>query len=167
MRNMNHSLKVCRGVASIAALCFWVLSACSPIIDSRGHVETNTSPETLKAGTSSKDDVLKAMGSPSSTSNFGDETWYYISARKERKAFFKPEVKDQHVTRIVFNNEGVIAKIDNYSQADSQKITTVEEITPTEGHKLTVAEQIIGNLGRFNKDANKKGAAAPTPSRPY
>lgn len=140
------------GAAASMAL---LLSACVSQIDARGHVDSADTTEQVHEGVS-KEQVLHVMGSPSSVSNFGDETWYYISAKKEREGFLEPKVIDQHVTRIIFTTDGVVAKVENFSQSDGKKVEMVEKATPTEGHKLGVVEQILGNVGRFN---TKKSAA--------
>jgi outer membrane protein assembly factor BamE (lipoprotein component of BamABCDE complex) len=129
--------------------------ACAPQIDARGHVDPADAAKQIHQG-SSKEEVMQALGSPSSTSDFGEETWYYISGKQEREAFFAPKIIDQHVTRIVFAADGTVARMENFKQSDGKKIEIVEKETPTEGHKLGVIEQILGNVGRFNK---KKSAA--------
>lgn len=142
--------------ASIISI-FLGLVACSPIVDTRGHVGTEELAGKIKIDQSSKEDVLNLMGSPSSTSDFGDETWYYISARKESTAFFKPKVVDQHVVSITFDAGDTVKKVDKYGIKDGKKIDTVAKITPTEGHQLGFVEQILGNVGRFSKKAANTG----------
>ena len=107
--------------------------------------------ELLNVGESQKEDVTRALGSPSSTSDFGEETWYYISARKERQAFFAPEVTDQKVVKITFDENGIMKSMKRYTLEDGKEVVMVEKTTPTEGHSLGFFEQILGNIGRFNK----------------
>lgn len=121
------------------------------MVDNRGHVGTTALVAEVKVDKSTKSDVLQLLGTPSSTSDFGDETWYYISARKESKAFFKPKVVEQRVVRITFDRDAVVTKVDSYDAAGSKPVEMVSKITPTEGHQLGFFEQIIGNVGRFSK----------------
>ena len=127
------------------------LTACSPIVDQRGHVSEVPLVDQITVGQTTQEEVLQLLGSPSTASTFGDETWYYVAARKERTAFFKPEITDQHVTQIVFDASGTVTRVKQYDENDGKELETVRKSTPTAGHKLGFFEQIIGNLGRFNK----------------
>ncbi len=137
------------------------LAACSPKIDTRGYVSYADFKEHVKIGQTGKDELLDAFGSPSSQSSFGDETWYYVSTRKETTAFLKPEIVKQDVVRIVFDASGKVAAVESADEADSRQFDLVKRTTPTEGHQLNFFEQIVGNIGRFNK----AGADGPAPGR--
>lgn len=137
------------------------ITACEPVVDQRGHVEDGSLKEKVFVGTTTKDEVKRDFGSPSSMSSFGDETWYYIRTRKESQAFFKPEIVEQKVTQIIFDDAGTVAEIKEYDLKDGKPITTVAQTTPTEGHSLGFLEQLIGNLGRFNKPMDRKGGLKP------
>lgn len=122
-----------------------------PIVDSRGYIADSELEKQLVVGMSSKEDVRALFGSPSTISTFGDESWYYIHATRERLAFFKPEITDQQVTRIYFDVNGYYSRLERYNQQDAETVQIVEETTPTAGQGLGFFEQILGNLGRFNR----------------
>lgn len=90
------------------------------------------------------------LGTPSAKSSFGDTTWYYISEKKETQGMFAPEVIDQHVTAVHFDEAGLVKSIETTGMKKSRKVEYVEATTPTEGRKMTVIEQLMGNFGRFN-----------------
>lgn len=133
------------------------LGACEPKVERRGHVEDEPMAKSIEIGSTSKDQIRRKFGSPSSVSSFGEESWYYMKSRKEAHAFFRPEVKEQHVTQVVFDESGVVKEVKEYGLDDAQKVAFVEKTTPTEGHSLSFMEQVLGNLGRFNKP-RKTGA---------
>ncbi len=135
------------------------LAACSPKVDTRGYVRQDEWKGQVTPGTSTKDDVLARFGSPSSRSSFGSETWYYISARKETVAFLRPEVAEQDVTRVEFDANGVVTKVESYDKSSGKDVDMVSRTTPTEGHSLGFLEQILGNIGRFN--SGSKDTVAP------
>jgi len=87
----------------------------------------------------------------STTSNFGTETWYYIQARKEAVTFWKPKVVEQETFRISFNPSGLVMKTEKFTRDDARDVAMVDDVTQTEGHELGFWEQIVGNLGKFNK----------------
>lgn len=137
-----------------------MLSACEPMVDRRGHVSEASIKDWVVVGSTTKDEVLREFGSPSTVSNFGDETWYYVESRKEGRGFLKPKTTNQKVVQLTFDEQGVISAADAYNGSDVKNVQMVQEVTPTEGHSLGFFEQVLGNLGRFNKPRE-----ASTPGR--
>ena len=60
---------------------------------------------------------------------------------------------EQKVVAIYFDKQGKIEYIQNYSKQDGREVE-MEGETPTSGRELGIIEQIIGNLGRFNRKAS-------------
>lgn len=129
-----------------------MLMACEPIVHNRGHVAEDNIMDFVEVGKTRQSAILERFGSPSSRSNFGEQTWYYIQMRKEAKAFLAPEITDQEVVQIVFHPDQTVKSIDRYGKDDAREVAIVDEETPTEGHSLGFFEQVFGNIGRFNKD---------------
>jgi outer membrane protein assembly factor BamE (lipoprotein component of BamABCDE complex) len=143
----------------IVTLITLLLSGCGPKVDNGGYVREEGFANNLKVGGSSKADVQTQLGSPSVQSSFGDETWYYITNRKEAVAFFKPEVVQQEVMKISFDKAGRISKIDNYTKDQAEVLDIAKRTTPTEGHTMGFFEQVLGNIGRFNAPNNTNSVA--------
>jgi outer membrane protein assembly factor BamE (lipoprotein component of BamABCDE complex) len=141
----------------------FLLAACSPKVDTRGHVANADWKQTITTGSTSKDQILANFGSPSATSSFGEETWYYISARKETTAFLAPETVDQQVVRIVFDDAGLVKSVEHYDQSASKEFALAKRVTPTEGHSMNAIEQILGNIGRFNRGGDTSAAPGRRP----
>ena len=127
------------------ALC---VAACSPMVSNRGHVQKDDLLDALQTGTSQAE-VQQRYGSPSSTSRFGEETWYYIRSRKEAQGFLRPEITEQQVIGVVFDTNGQVKEVVDYDLSDRQDVVMIDEVTPTEGHSIGFVEQALGNLGRF------------------
>jgi len=145
-----------------------LLGGCATKVDSGGYVADGDIKSKVTVGKTSKDEVTNLLGSPSSQSSFGNESWYYITNRKEAFAFMKPEVVQQDVTRIEFDKAGVVSKIENYDKDSGEEIDIAKRETPTEGHTLGFFEQALGNLGRFNKPGGSDSAApGRKPGRGY
>ena len=130
----------------------FMLTACEPIVHNRGHVADDKIIDFVRVGETTQSAIRDRFGSPSSRSNFGDETWYYIQMRKEAKAFLAPEITKQDVVQITFYPDQTVKSIDQYGKGDARKVAIVDDETPTEGHSLGFFEQVFGNIGRFNKD---------------
>ncbi|MFO1242770.1 MAG: outer membrane protein assembly factor BamE [Rickettsiales bacterium] len=157
-----------RTLSSLLALASVLLlvGACSPRVDNRGHVAAESRIGEIKPNQSNKNDVLNALGSPSTTSSFGDEEWYYISMRKETVAFLDSDIDKQDVIRITFDQDGMVKSVDHFGKKDSKQIAIDDERTPTAGHKLSFLEQLFGNIGRFNKSGDSGPRTYGPTSRP-
>ena len=138
-----------RWITSLAVL-LGVATACSPTISTHGHRLDDEVLAQIEPGRTSRDQVASLLGSPSSRSTFDDESWYYVSQRTERKSFYQENVVDQQVVTITFDPAGVVEAVDRVALADARNIEPVARTTPTEGNELSVLEQFIGNIGRFN-----------------
>lgn len=127
------------------------LGACAPRLDTRGNAVLIEDVATIEPGTHTRRNVMDKLGSPSSTSSFGIETWYYISELTETTAFLAPEVMSRQVVVIKFDAGGVVTEVDSLDTQQAELVEPVEGETPTAGNSLSFFEQMISNLGRFNK----------------
>ena len=126
------------------------LAACAPQVDTRGNLPDPETVLEVQPGVHDRDQVATILGSPSTVATFEDDTWYYISRRTEKIAFFEPEVVDQQVLMVKFGQDGLVADMAVYGIEDGQIIEPVERTTPTSGRELTILQQLFGNIGRFN-----------------
>lgn len=139
---------LCRFALSITALA--AAASCSPIVDQRGYNNDTEDYSQIIVGQSRSEDVAAILGSPSAESNFGGKTWYYIMERKETVGMFAPEVTDHLVTAVRFDENDTVESIDKLDKDKSMPVEYVEKSTPTEGRKIGVWEQLLGNFGKFN-----------------
>ena len=131
-------------LASVAAL-----AACSPRIDQRGNLLDPDAVLAVQPGIQTKDQVAQLLGTPSTVATFSDKTWYYISKKTSRIAFWTPDVLDQEVLMIKFDDGGIVSDMKVYGLENGHDITPDPNITPTYGRELTILQQLLGNLGRF------------------
>jgi outer membrane protein assembly factor BamE (lipoprotein component of BamABCDE complex) len=125
--------------------------SCAPAVDQRGNLPNPDKLAEIHAGSTTKDEVAKILGTPSSVSVFNnDKSWYYISRRTSQTAFFDPNVLDQQVYVVNFDDQGVVKAVDHKLLEDGKEITPVARATPAPGRELSFLEQLIGNLGKFN-----------------
>jgi outer membrane protein assembly factor BamE (lipoprotein component of BamABCDE complex) len=131
------------------------VSACvEPRIDQRGNKPDEDQVVQINPGVDDKQRVAELIGTPSTISTFNDRTWYYISKRTETTAFFDPDVMDQEILAVSFTEEGIVESLRLYGQEDGRTVAYVDRETPTEGHELTLIQQLFGNLGRFNPEGD-------------
>ncbi len=128
-----------------------VVAACASRVENRGNLPDPELLSGIKPGEASREQVAQILGSPSSVAVFDQETWYYISEKTETLAFFEPEVTTRNVVIVRFDTKGVVKGVETLGLAQGREVEPIERITPTAGREYTVMEQLIGNLGRFNK----------------
>jgi outer membrane protein assembly factor BamE (lipoprotein component of BamABCDE complex) len=133
------------------------LGACSANINNDGFVMDEDALSQIHPGGQNREQVAQMLGSPSSVAVFDDQTWLYIHRRtSQRIAFFQPTVLEQDVIAITFDRtSGQVAEVRRLTLADGQNIAPVDRITPSPGKELTVMQQLLGNLGRFNPTGNR------------
>jgi outer membrane protein assembly factor BamE (lipoprotein component of BamABCDE complex) len=137
-------------VVPIAALAALGLAACAANISTHGHRLDAAALAQIEPGQSSQGDVMQLLGSPSSLATFDDQTWYYVSQRIERHSFYFNSVVAQDVVAIVFDDQGTVSRVDRHDLNGAREVDLVDRETPTAGNELTVLEQFLGNIGRFN-----------------
>ena len=115
-----------------------------------GYVVSPDALEQIPVG-SSRDQVLIALGSPSTTATFGNEVFYYNSQTRHRDAKFMPDkVVDQHVVAIYFDDKNRVARIANYGLKDGKVFDFVTKTTPTGGVDRNFLQQVFAGLIGFN-----------------
>ena len=133
-----------------------VLAGCQPIIANRGNMLDEDRITQVKAGSSSKNDVFEALGSPSITSTFDDNTWYYVGQRTERMAFFRAEITDRKVIAVQFDDTDHVKSVDRIGLEEAVEVEPLEQTTPAVGRDITFMEQLLGNIGRPSSKKKKK-----------
>ena len=148
-------------LALACALTSLALGGCDPIIDQRGFAATPGSVEKLEAGTQSREDVIRLIGTPTAVATFNPNVWYYISQKQQTYAFFSPSISEQNVLQLTFNEAGRLTTLKNYDIKDAEDVTMVSRVTPTAGKGLTILEQLLGNVGKFS-GPRQNTVGAPT-----
>ncbi|SCA55129.1 putative outer membrane lipoprotein [Candidatus Terasakiella magnetica] len=128
-----------------------MLSACTSQFATRGNLPSEERMAEIIPGEIHARDVAEILGTPSTFSTFGGESWYYISERVEYYAFMEPEILDRKVIQVKFTKEGMVEWVEKKDNQQGRKIQFVERVTATAGNEITFFEQVFGNLGRFNK----------------
>ncbi len=124
------------------------LAACSPVVTERGYIADVPKQEAIVPGTDTATTVEAALGTPTNRSNFGDRTWYYVSATEAQFSFYRPEHTDRRIFAIVFDENDVVARTEIYGLADGRVVAFNDEETPSRGRELTFLQQMFGNVGK-------------------
>jgi outer membrane protein assembly factor BamE (lipoprotein component of BamABCDE complex) len=119
---------------------------------SNGPVITQDELALIPVG-SSRDQVLLALGSPSTTGTFDNEVFYYISQKRQRSlAFQKMKLVDQRVVAIYFDENEIVYQVADYGMQDGKVFDFISRTTPTGGKDQTFLGRIFsGNDKSINK----------------
>lgn len=136
------------------------IGACKPMVEYRGNDPDNDKVADIKPGQSTKVQVTRLLGSPTTVSPLDQQTWYYISRKEEQFAFLKPTVKAQNIVEISFDSAGVVRGIKHYSLEDAKKVRYVARTTPTQIEEPSLLRSlydllITGPVNRSNVTTNR------------
>jgi len=127
-------------------------AACTPTIHQRGNLLENHQVEQITVLESTRSDVLRNLGSPTTKSTFDSSVWYYIGQKTEKRGILDPEVIEERIMLVAFNEEGFVETIKDIDR-ERLNIPYIREKTPTHGNETTVLQQFLGNLGKFNPNS--------------
>lgn len=136
--------------AGIALSLAVVMTACTPTVKLHGYRLDRQLLTEVVPGETSKEEVLRVMGSPSSIGTFDDNDWYYVSQTTEQESFYQSEITAQDVVVIAFDERGIVNRIDQRTLDDAVNVVPSSDETRTLGKELSLVEQLVGNIGRFS-----------------
>jgi len=125
------------------------LSACTANYATRGNYLFEEDVQAIQPMVSTEYDVLNILGTPTTKAVFDDKTWYYVGLKTKQKSFFDPKVTEKQVYKVSFDENGLVSTIAEVT-GESVDVPLVNRVTPTSGHNLTLMQQMLGNVGRFN-----------------
>ncbi|MDB5378470.1 MAG: outer membrane protein assembly factor BamE [Rubritepida sp.] len=121
----------------------------TPIVP-RGHSVSEEQVQQITPGVTTRADVQALLGSPSQTSTFTDDNWYYFSSQTQLRPARTLAVRNQRVLAIAFNPQGTVTSVRELGQADMPNVNFVSRQTPTPGNDRSILQALFGNIGRFN-----------------
>ena len=128
-----------------------LLAGCTGTVSQRGNLLDADRLLDIEPGRHDRQQVSHILGSPSTIGTFTDKKWYYSSRRTSRLAFLEPKILEQRVIVVTFDDSGVVESVRELTVEDRREIDLVGRTTPTAGQGITVVQQLLGNIGRFNK----------------
>lgn len=130
----------------MAAIGLSSLSACTTSeVLNQGYIVDPKSLELVPPG-SSKEQVLLALGSPSTKASFDNEVFYYISQKRVRPvAFLQPQLVDQRILAVYFNKDDRVERIADYGLKDGRVFDFISRTTPTGGKDASFLGQVLSD----------------------
>ena len=113
----------------------------------QGYVIDQAQIDQVPVG-SSREQVVLALGSPSTTATFDNEVFYYISQTRRRAvAFANPKLVDQRILAVYFGDDSRVTNIANYGMQDGKVFDFISRTTPTGGKDQTFIGQLLAGAG--------------------
>jgi len=139
-------------VLVLAAMLGTGLPGCAPVVETHGYAPDQSLLDEISIGQDTRGSVRRKIGRPSGSGVFNDDGWYYVSTTIERYTYHAPKVTDRRVVAVEFDKNDVVSALNVYGLEDGRVIDLQTRTTPTYGRKLTILQQLLGNLGKFNSD---------------
>ena len=135
------------------------LAGCTSIRESRGYVIDQTLMQTVQPGIDNRRSVEGTLGRPSFTSQYGDQTWYYVSSVTGRRPFVRPTTRDHSVLAVKFDAAGNVSEVERSGMENVVILRPDGDETPTLGRERGFLEDLFGNIGQVG--APGAGGAGP------
>jgi outer membrane protein assembly factor BamE (lipoprotein component of BamABCDE complex) len=136
--------------SSVAAVLLALgLVACTPQVVQHGHTIDPADLALITPGQTSREEVARLLGSPSTLATFDDNRWYYVTQRREVRSFFQSEITEQEVVTINFDDRGVVSEVASQGLDQALAVEPNPDATRTLGNEFSLIEQLLGNIGRF------------------
>ena len=145
------------GRLGLAATLAIGISGCADNIDPRGNAPLPDALAQIQPGRVTRSDVVALIGTPATSSLFGDDHWYYISSHFQTVAFYAPEELDRQIIAIDFDKAGTVTAVRRLGLEQGKDVAMVARETPAPGKELSLLEQLIGNVGKFNDTTHTRG----------
>jgi len=138
------------GVTALTFVAGLSLAGCIGEKFQRGYVPSENALQQVTVG-APKEQVLIALGTPSTTADLGGEVFYYISQTTSRPIrFMNSSVVDQRVLAVYFNESKEVTQIANYGLQDGEIFDFVSRTTPTTGKDFSFLTQLFAAAGNFS-----------------
>jgi outer membrane protein assembly factor BamE (lipoprotein component of BamABCDE complex) len=131
--------------------CALMLSACTPTVAERGNMLEDYQLKNVTAGTHTRSDVLRLLGSPTTQAPFDENTWYYIGQETEKRGILDPEITKERVVVVKFGEDGIVEYLKELPKDSRVDVPIARNKTATKGNDFTFMQQLLGNMGKFNK----------------
>ena len=130
-------------------LIFFIISSCSFRVDKSGYMFENSDINFIKKGVTSKNTLLKNLGSPTVFSYIkNEEVWIYYSESVKHVLFFKPYAIERDILVLKFDEEERVSSFKKLDLNDEDnKYFFNQNKTYVESHKSNFFKAIYENIG--------------------
>ena len=128
---------------------FIVNCSTNKVSNNHGSISLQSKFEKITINKSNKNDILKIIGPPSTTSEFDSNKWFYIQTKKENQSLLKlgiKKIEKNNILIIVFNNKGILEDKKILNLKDMNDIKYVKNITEKQYKQNNTIYNILSTL---------------------
>jgi outer membrane protein assembly factor BamE (lipoprotein component of BamABCDE complex) len=131
-----------------ASLVLGMVAGCAETLDTHGQVLLPSALAQIKPNITTKDDVVRLLGTPSAKGTMNDNRWYYVNSVVGKKAFSPHNLKNRKVLMLDFDpSSSVVIGMSERTEADGKMLEPSRAETKTQGQTMGFIEQVMGNVG--------------------
>ncbi len=133
----------------IILLLFIVNCSANKVSNNHGYISLQAKFDKITINKTNKNDILKIIGPPSSTSNFDKNKWFYIQTKKENQSLFKlgiKKIQKNNVLVVTFNNKGILEEKKMLNVSDMKNVKYVKNVTEKEYKQNNTLYKILSSL---------------------
>lgn len=127
-----------------------LLAACTALYQNHGYVPGDADLERVVVGESTREDVAKAVGRPSSTGLLTGGAWYYVGSRFRHYGPREPQEIDRQVVAISFDEGGTVENVERFGLEKGQVVVLSRRVTDSNIKGLSFLRQLLGNIGNIS-----------------
>lgn len=135
------------GAAGMMAVAL-AMGGCTAIRENRGYIQDAALVGSVQPGVDNRQSVTAALGRPSFTSQYGDQTWYYVSSVTGRAPFGTSKIRTHSVLAVKFDAAGNVISADTSGIDQVAFLDPDGDKTPTLGRERGFLEDLFGNIGQ-------------------
>ena len=126
------------------------LCSCVAHVDKHGYMIDLSDNDFLQEGITNKENVLKAMGSPTVVSDLSaDETWIYYAEDVRNFLFFLPDVVSRTIVAISFDEDNTVKELQKINLAQEDRgMNFVSDYTQVNTRKTGLFKSFFSNVGQ-------------------
>ena len=141
---------------------FLILSNCSfkPVVKHHGVPSLEKKQKSLIISKTNKNDIIKILGSPSTTSKFDNDVWIYIERKQTQsrlKNLGRMKIFKNDILVLEIDDYGILNKKEFYNKDDMKNIKMVKSTTESEISRDTFVYDFMSSMRqKINDPLNKR-----------
>ena len=125
-----------------------IITGCTTQFRNQGYIPTEEEISALVVGVDTRDSVLEALGTPTTSGVLQEDQAYYVRSRFERIGARAPTEVERQVLALAFDQDGVLTALGQYSLTDGQVVVLNTDVTESGIESLGIFRRIVASIGR-------------------
>ena len=130
---------------------FLILSNCSfkPVVKHHGVPSLEKKQKSLITSKTNKNDIIKILGSPSTTSKFDNDVWIYIERKQTQsrlKNLGRMKIFKNDILVLEIDDYGILNKKEFYNKDDMENIKISEATTQSGFKKDSLIYEFLSSM---------------------